>query len=145
MKIRHWLIALMALGVGTACTEAPQQEMEQAPAEQVAEPMGTNGEGAAVMESDGDVAESNVVYVDVRTPEEYAAGHVEGAILIPHTEMAQRYTELEQYRDREIVVYCRSGRRSGIAKGILEDEGFDNVTNGGGFSELQAEGVPTVR
>ena len=135
MKMKHWLVALMVLGVGVACTEAPQQEVEQAPAEQVAEPMGTNG----------DVAESNIVYVDVRTPEEYASGHVEGAILIPHTEMAQRYTELEQYRDKEIVVYCRSGRRSGIAKGILEDEGFDNVTNGGGFSELQAQGVPTVR
>jgi len=135
----HWLIALLALGVGVACDGAPGADAgQEAPAvaeQTTAEVAGTNG----------DEASSSVVYVDVRTPEEYAAGHVEGAINIPHTEMAQRYDELEQYDEKELVLYCRSGRRSGIALGILEDVGFDNVTNAGGLSDLQARGVPTTR
>ena len=60
--------------------------------------------------------DEEVVFVDVRTPAEYAAGHVEGAVHIPHTEMDRRYGELTEYADDEIVVYCRSGRRSGIVK-----------------------------
>ena len=124
-----WLVALLALGVGAACADTDRgATVEDRPATE-----------AAV------TADSDVVYVDVRTREEWDAGHVEGAIHIPHTEMAERHDELEQYEDQTIVVYCRSGRRSGIAKRILEGEGFDNVINGGGLRDLRAEGVPTTR
>lgn len=137
MKSRsHWWALVLALGVGAACGDAtpdtPAQAAEQA-------------EAASPAAEASEAAESNVVYVDVRTDAEYAAGHVEGAIHIPHTEMSERYTELEPYEDRQIVLYCRSGRRSGIALDILESQGFDNVTNGGGLSDLQARGVPTTR
>ncbi|MDX1673682.1 MAG: rhodanese-like domain-containing protein [Longimicrobiales bacterium] len=116
------IAAMVVMGLGVAaCSDAPD-----ARAGQVA-------------------ADSDVVYVDVRTQEEFEAGHVEGAIHIPHTEMAERYGELESYEDREIVLYCRSGRRSGIAQSILEEHGFDNVVNGGGLRDLQARGVPTTR
>lgn len=73
--------------------------------------------------------------VDVRTPAEYAAVHYQGAINIPLGELANRLDELKP-ADREIVVYCRSGRRSGIAERILEQSGFTNVTNGGGLSAM---------
>lgn len=85
-----------------------------------------------------------VVYVDVRTPEEFAAGHVEGAINIPHTEIRERHEELEAYADQQLVLYCRSGRRSGIAKEILEEEGFTDLVNAGGLADLKAKGVPTT-
>jgi phage shock protein E len=66
--------------------------------------------------------------IDARTPEEYAAGHIPGAINIPHTQAADRLEELRPYRDREIVLYCKSGRRSGIAADILEQAGFGRLS-----------------
>lgn len=136
---KHWLIALLALAVGVACGEAPETDAGTGGADTAAQ-AAMPDEGAT-----GDAARSDVVYVDVRSDAEWAAGHVEGAIHIPHTEMAERYGELEQYRDKELVVYCRSGRRAGIAKDVLEEAGFDNVTNAGGLDDLQAEGVPVTR
>ena len=64
-----------------------------------------------------------MLYVDVRTPEEYAAGHVKGALLIPYDEMDERWEELSPYSDRQIALYCRSGRRSGIAEDVLREKG----------------------
>lgn len=93
----------------------------------------------------GEVPFSEAVYVDVRTPEEYAAGHVEGAILIPVDELDTRWRELEPYRDRRVVVYCRTGRRSGIALEFLRERGFDDAVNGGGLHEVAAGGAPVVR
>jgi phage shock protein E len=127
----RWIVPLLALGLVAGCGDAPGAAAERAGTARVAEA--------------ADSAARSVVYVDVRTPEEYASGHVEGAINIPHTEMDARYGELAEYADEEIVVYCRSGRRSGIARGILESQGFANVMNGGGLSDLAREGVPTTR
>ena len=84
---------------------------------------------------------SKPVYVDVRTAEEYASGHVAGAIHIPYDEMPARWQELERYRDSSLVVYCRSGRRSGIAIGVLEEKGFSKLENGGGIDDLKGQGV----
>jgi phage shock protein E len=86
----------------------------------------------------------SVVYVDVRTDSEFNAGHVEGALHIPYDQMEQRFSELEPYAGQEIVVYCRSGHRAGIAKGVLDQHGFSDVVNGGGLTDLQAEGIPTT-
>ena len=71
--------------------------------------------------------ENGPVVLDVRTPEEYAAGHIEGAINIPHDQIASRLASLDSYRDRDIVVYCRTGRRAGIVQQALRDEGFGSV------------------
>lgn len=90
-------------------------------------------------------AAEEVVYVDVRTPEEFAAGHVAGAINIPHTQMPERWRELERFRDDRLVVYCRSGRRSGIALDVLREAGFEHAENGGGLTDLARRGVPTTR
>ncbi len=62
--------------------------------------------------------------LDVRTPEEYAAGHVPGAVNLPHDQAAARLEELRPYRDRTIVLYCKSGRRAGIAADTLAQAGF---------------------
>lgn len=69
-------------------------------------------------------AERPPVILDVRSPEEYASGHVPGAINIPHDQIQARLSELDDQRGEEIVVYCRSGKRAGIASEILSDSGF---------------------
>jgi phage shock protein E len=126
-----------AAPVGTPPAEAePQPVASHESAPQAVEPAQARGEAAA---------ERRVVYVDVRTREEWAAGHVEGAIHIPHTELAARWRELDSYRDDDIVLYCRTGRRSGIAEQILTQAGFERLHNGGGLTDLRRQGVPVVR
>jgi phage shock protein E len=75
--------------------------------------------------------------VDVRTPEEYASGHLAEAINVPHDQVADRLGEFGADKTRPIVVYCRSGRRSGIAREALSNAGFTNVINAGGYEELR--------
>lgn len=89
--------------------------------------------------------ERRVVFVDVRRPDEWAQGRVQGAIHIPYTELAYRLDELEQYRDADIVLYCRTGRRSGIAEEIMARAGFQRLHNGGGLTDLARQGVPVER
>ncbi len=66
----------------------------------------------------------SIVILDVRTPAEFAAGHVPGAINIPHDEIPTRIAELEPSKGKTIVAYCRSGKRAGIALAALHDAGF---------------------
>lgn len=87
---------------------------------------------------------ADTVFVDVRTPAEYAAGHVDGAILIPVDELEARLAELEPYRDQDIALYCRTGRRSAAALEILQAHGFTRVENSGSFDGLARQGLPTA-
>jgi len=73
--------------------------------------------------------------VDVRTGEEYASGHYANAKNIPVDQVESRLKEFGD-KDRKIVVYCRSGGRSSKAKSILEANGFKNIVNGGGLSDM---------
>ena len=65
--------------------------------------------------------------LDVRTREEYAAGHVDTAVNLPHDELERRLGEIPGSKSGEIVVYCRSGKRAGIAEKILVEKGYTNV------------------
>lgn len=65
--------------------------------------------------------------IDVRSPGEYADGHAPGAKNIPVDEIAARLAEIP--RDKPVLVYCRSGMRSGRAAGILKDAGYENIHN----------------
>ena len=74
-------------------------------------------------------------WIDVRTAEEYAAGHVSQAVNIPYEQITRRISEVTNDKDALIYVYCRSGRRSGIAREALGEAGFSNVVNVGGLEE----------
>jgi phage shock protein E len=83
------------------------------------------------------------VILDVRTPAEFAAGHVPGAINIPHDQLPKRVIELDALRDREIVVYCRTGRRSNTALHTLKAAGFAKLAHlEGDFVAWQSAGHP---
>lgn len=90
-------------------------------------------------------AEPGVVIVDVRTPEEFAAGHLQGALNLDVS--ASTFDSQIATLDKDVVyaVYCRSGNRSTIAVGKMSDAGFTNLFNfnQGGFAELAAAGAPT--
>lgn len=90
------------------------------------------------------VTEATIV-LDVRTAEEYATGHLEGARLLDLTsgEFAAELPQLAP--DSEYLVYCRSGNRSGQAVAMMKDAGFTDVTNLGSVEEAaEATGVPIV-
>ncbi len=76
--------------------------------------------------------------VDVRTPEEYAEGHLPEAINIPFEQIVEVFAKQGIAKDTPVVVYCRSGRRSGIAKESLDNAGYQAVYNGGGYYTLKA-------
>jgi len=69
---------------------------------------------------------AGVKVVDVRTPAEYAAGHVPGAVNVPYDEMERRYGELGP-PTTPLLLYCHSGRRSGIAIRMLKQKGFTRL------------------
>ncbi|WP_020209679.1 rhodanese-like domain-containing protein [Gilvimarinus chinensis] len=70
-----------------------------------------------------------VVWVDVRTAEEFASGHMSGAVNIPHEDIASGVAGLELNKDQHIVLYCRSGRRAALAQKTLESLGYSRVEN----------------
>lgn len=65
--------------------------------------------------------------LDVRNPQEYAQGHIPGAINIPHNQLGIRFAEIVSYKDKEIVLYCRSGGCAAIAANTLQAAGFNKL------------------
>lgn len=89
----------------------------------------------------GNLWAADLFWIDVRSVEEYATEHVSPAVNIPHTEIVARIGEVTTDKDAEIYLYCRSGRRSGLAKDALEQAGYTNVVNLGSLAQAQAEAV----
>ena len=82
--------------------------------------------------------------LDVRTPEEFADGHLPGARNVPHDALAGRLDELPVAEDDEIVVHCHSGRRATAAEEVLRDAGFTHVRDlTGHWEEWKRSGLPT--
>lgn len=82
--------------------------------------------------------------LDVRTPQEYEAGHIPGAVLIPHDQLASRIGELAGHENDEIVVHCKSGRRAAMAEEVLRGAGFTQVEDlKGHMLAWQEGGYPT--
>ncbi|HMD68022.1 MAG TPA: rhodanese-like domain-containing protein [Chitinivibrionales bacterium] len=81
--------------------------------------------------------QGEILVIDVRSKQEYDAGHFSTAINIPHDQIAGRIKEFEPYRHKQIVVYCHSGNRSAIAVSVLRQNGFENVANAGGYDAIK--------
>ncbi len=92
------------------------------------------------------IANVHPFILDVRTPPEYAAGHIDGAVLIPVQQLQRRLGELSDHRQEPVFVYCASGNRSTVAAKMLVEDGFDRVVNlRHGIKEWYREGLPTVK
>lgn len=75
-------------------------------------------------------------WIDVRTQEEFNSGHIEGSALIPYEVIADHIASITEDKNADIRVYCRSGRRSEVAKDVLKAMGYANVINEGGYEEI---------
>ena len=98
-----------------------------------------NDQGAVYMNITAEEAkqimdtEEGCIILDVREQEEYDAGHIPGAILIPYTQMGEKANDMLPDKDQLILVYCRSGRRSKIAAEALVELGYTNIREFGGI------------
>ena len=84
-------------------------------------------------------SEEGYIILDVRTQEEYDEGHIPGAIVISHEEIAEKAEEVLTDKDQLILVYCRSGRRSKIAAEALVELGYTNIKEFGGIIDWPYE------
>ncbi|PKL85398.1 MAG: sulfurtransferase [Ignavibacteriae bacterium HGW-Ignavibacteriae-1] len=80
----------------------------------------------------------DIIVIDVRTVAEFNAGHIEGAKLIPYDEIEREIAKVTKDKNAPIAVYCRSGRRSGIAQQTLEAMGYVNVENYGSMGNAKS-------
>ena len=117
------LISLTMFGL-TACGGDNKGSYEQITAEQAKTIMDT---------------EKDYIIIDARTEEEFAEGHIEGAILIPEYEIANRAEKELTDKEQLILVYCRSGRRSKIASEELVNLGYTNIKEFGGIIDWPYE------
>ena len=88
-------------------------------------------------------SDSAPLILDVRSADEYGAGHLPGAVNIPHTEVIDRLAELPAERDTEIVIHCHSGKRASMAQAELETTGFSNIRHlDGDYIGWKEAGLP---
>ncbi len=80
--------------------------------------------------------DNGALLIDVRTPAEYAEGHLAGAINIPYQDIVNGIAQKNITLDADIVLYCRSGNRSGKAQKSLADFGYQNALNAGAYEQL---------
>ena len=84
-------------------------------------------------------SEEGYIILDVRTQEEYDQGHIPGAVVISHEEIAEKAEDVLTEKDQLILVYCRSGRRSKIAAEALAELGYTNIKEFGGIIDWPYE------
>jgi len=101
MKITCQLLVALVLFVLGGCAHAPQE----------------------------DSTASKAMVVDVRSVQEWKEGHLEGAILIPHDRIGQEIAAVAPDKKTRIYLYCRTGRRTGLAFDVLKKAGYEDLVN----------------
>ena len=124
-KLIFLLLAVMML---TACGQDKENDQGAVYVNITAE------EAKQIMDS-----EEGYIVLDVRTQEEYDEGHIPGAIVISHEEIAEKAEEVLTDKEQLILVYCRSGRRSKIAAEALVELGYTNIKEFGGIIDWPYE------
>ena len=124
-KLIFLFLAVMLL---TACGQDRDNDQETVYLNITAE------EAKQIMDS-----EDGYIILDVRTQEEYDQGHIPGAIVISHEEIAEKAEDVLTDKDQLILVYCRSGRRSKIAAEALVELGYTNIKEFGGIIDWPYE------
>lgn len=119
-KLFACVLVGVLLGVGI---HAPVRAADPAPAPAADVPLISQADLLKRIDS----KDPELVVLDVRTPAEFAAGHVPGAKNVSHDQLATRLDELASMRDKQVVLYCRSGRRTLLAADTLRKAGFTKL------------------
>ena len=137
------LVAVVAIGI-FSLTNTAQPPATPAAVASVAEAAVVSGlispQNYTSQFVDGNAAHQ---LIDVRTPEEFASGHLPNAVNIPLDQLSGRLSEVST--EEPVVLYCRSGNRSNQAANLLAAEGFTQVLDLGGIVAWEAAGLPVVQ
>ena len=126
--MKKLIFLLLAVMILTACGQDKENDQGAVYVNITAE------EAKQIMDS-----EEGYIILDVRTQEEYDQGHIPGAIVISHEEIAEKAEDVLTDKDQLILVYCRSGRRSKIAAEALVELGYTNIKEFGGIIDWPYE------
>ena len=126
--MKKLIILLLAVMMLTACGQDKENNQGAVYMNITAE------EAKQIMDS-----EEGYIILDVRTQEEYDQGHIPGAIVISHEEIAEKAEGVLMDKNQLILVYCRSGRRSKIAAEALVELGYTNIKEFGGIIDWPYE------
>lgn len=126
--MKKLILLFLAVMLLTACGQAKENDQGAVYVNITAE------EAKQIMDS-----EEGYIILDVRTQEEYDEGHIPGAIVISHEEIAEKAEDVLTDKDQLILVYCRSGRRSKIAAEALVELGYTNIKEFGGIIDWPYE------
>jgi rhodanese-related sulfurtransferase len=86
------------------------------------------------------------VVLDIRSPDDFAAGHIRDARHIPLKELKSRISELDKFKSKSVIVVCSSGSQSARAASVLKGAGFNEVYSlDGGLAAWRAQGLPTAK
>lgn len=129
-KLLSLALVLVLAFTLVACNKADK------PAEQAANKPTMTGEEVVALQADAE-QEGKYVIVDVRSAEEYAAGHIKDAKNIPLDDIKNDTSVLDADKDKKIVLYCNSGKKSGEAQDALLAAGFTDVVNADGVKDYQ--------
>ena len=118
MKIPYLPVVVLLLFVLGGCAHAPQEPL----------------------------AAPRAMVIDVRTGQEWKEGHLDGAVLIPHDRIGQEIAAVAPDRKTRIYLYCRTGRRTGLAFDVLKKAGYEDLVNLGTMENAAKElNLPIVK
>lgn len=124
-----WMMALVALSLAVVAPRLMGQDVAE----------------VSVQQANG-MSQQGALLLDVREESEYAALHAPQAKLMPLGDVSSRLKEIDAYKDKPVVVVCRSGRRSAKAVAILKEAGFTQVSNvQGGMIAWEQAGLATIK
>ncbi|WP_419570798.1 rhodanese-like domain-containing protein [Rheinheimera sp.] len=92
----------------------------------------------------GSALAAEVVWLDVRSVQEFQAGHLDGALNLPHDQI-EKITTLIADKTTPVKLYCRSGRRSALALEAMKKLGYTQLENAGGYQQLKAQHQPGLQ
>ena len=138
-KTKYALAALlMASSIGLSACGQKEQPKEETKTEQKAEAKAElmKGDDLAKIEADKKEKE-NYLVIDVRSPEEYKKGHIKFAINMPIDNFEKDLSSIDSFKDKNVVVYCNSGKKSADAAEILIKNGFKKVYDAEGVKKFK--------
>ena len=98
---------------------------------------GNPGSAVSDAPANAQVAPDSFVLIDVRSAEEFASGHLRGAVNIPHDRITEEIGSVAADKSTPVILYCRSGRRAETALNALKAAGYENVSNCGGLEDAR--------
>ena len=125
-----WLIAMALLSGGALAWPSLRQ---------------SGGSRLSLLQATQLINQNKAVIVDVRKPEEYAAGHLRDARNVPLQELSNRTGELDKFKGKTLIMVCQSGATAAKAAGLLKKAGFEAASLEGGIAAWQAQGLPLTK